>query len=331
MNDVRFEINHMNSVFDDFNKVQKELKDCVYDFQINVRKIEIEINEFNAEANRVIFEIRKNQMKIRDLIGEVRSRKVYALDQKQDLIPEPPAPKIPDNSTYQQIISINQIHHESVIAVRKQNEQIRIRNQEIDVYANKCEDTIRKLLTISEGLDKYIDAVKKTIAEVQKEVEPFLSIVNMTMVEGRRIDEATVEFSLAFKKTLEQALKIIQMVAVNFEGQSFVDRQFKIKNTHQHNIESTSSFDFTTFDQVIYNKEVKNKSKNSLTVVKERNIDDFLLAINNLTIFKMPSANLHKLGGNKFIEKMIELGYVMITHSNGATIDDNGMIHWEKR
>ena len=32
MNDVRFEINHMNSVFDDFNKVQKELKDCVYDF-----------------------------------------------------------------------------------------------------------------------------------------------------------------------------------------------------------------------------------------------------------------------------------------------------------
>ena len=66
-----------------------------------------------------------------------------------------------------------------------------------------------------------------------------------------------------------------------------------------------------------------------LITAKDKNA--FFEAARGAIRIKMPSANLHRLGGKAFTAEMNDLGFFTVPQSDGSLIDLNGMIHWEKQ
>ena len=64
--------------------------------------------------------------------------------------------------------------------------------------------------------------------------------------------------------------------------------------------------------------------------MREKSADAFWTAIEGASCFKMPSANLHRLGGKALLAELESLGYGLVKQKSGSVIDENGWMHWEK-
>ena len=119
---------------------------------------------------------------------------------------------------------------------------------------------------------------------------------------------------------------------MKYSSQSMIDRQFVVKNNHVRT-GGGFSFEFSGLNSVEtqLKKEKVKKTTDEELLVKERDEEAFFDTITNVFKFKMPSSNLHRLGGKKFISKMQLLGYELVVFEDGSTIDNSGMLHWERK
>ena len=137
----------------------------------------------------------------------------------------------------------------------------------------------------------------------------------------------------SYNSTLEDAVAIATLTPSKIEPYYYADKQFEIKNQHgrvfgsyvasfRNSSETTSTSSSTsTLDTLSADDEI---------LINDREEFSFFDKAKNVSKIKMPSANLHKLGGKAFIAKMKARGFSLQTLSNGSVIDDSGMMHWEK-
>lgn len=336
MSDVKFNINYIQIAADDFQKASSDIKDCVYAFETIAHKVESELALFNGDGRKAVADIQKMTYDIRDIIQKIADKRKKALAQKQQEIQKPSPPSIPSDATPEAKQAIQSQYNEMVNMVNRQNEQIREANRKIDEYVVKCEKAMQELEGYISRIIKIIDSLKKRISEANSGTEHFFSIINQTNRNGQIVIGANDEFSSAMKKTIESAIKIHLLQPTQITSEAFIDRQFVIKNTHQHLVSSSSPFDFSglgSFDSFNDTVEEKPKKPEKMEeiIIRERNFEDFCHSIDGVNSFAMPSANLHKLGGKKFNIEMEKLGYKLVTLPDGSTIDNRGMLHWEKR
>jgi hypothetical protein len=119
---------------------------------------------------------------------------------------------------------------------------------------------------------------------------------------------------------------IYNMKPVDIRGYSYIDRQFEVRN-RRATASHVGGVDFRPYSAVTENGK---KALGKQNVIREKEASAFFDVINGSQRIKMPSANLHRLGGKSFISKMNDMGYTMSAHADGSFVDADGMIVWEK-
>ena len=332
MSDVKFDLNYMLTVQKNFNETRSDIDASFDDFVKAVQKTESESIVFVNDGKRNSDEVLKYIHQINDRICLVQDKRRNALSQKEDEIPVPSPPKVPSDASPEAKAKIAIKYNEIVAMINKKNEKIRENNRKIDKYVDKCDKTIKGLDHFIIRLNKLNDLIRKTISTANNQVKEFLSVKNSFINDGKAICSTTCEFSCAFTETLDVATRISLLEPLKYSSQSMIDRQFVVKNNHIRN-SGGFSFDFSRLNSSKneLKKEKVQKIINEEVLVKERDEETFLDTITNVVKFKMPSSNLHRLGGKKFISKMQSLGYELIVFEDGSTIDNSGMLHWERK
>lgn len=333
MSDVKFELNYMHSIYKDFNEVAIDIRDSLDDFSKAISKTEAESASFAAEGRKASNDVSDYIHQIDDDIRIIKGKKQNALSKKKSEIPLPPPPSIPSDASEETKTNMKDAYDAEVSRINKANEKIREDNKKIDAYVVRCDKAIKELEALIVKLQKINTLIKKTVSQKISQVQEYLSVKGTCISESRIINDATIVFTKAFNDTIESATRLAMYNAIKLNANSYIDRQFVIKNTHTHST-SSFSFDFSSLDfaQVEKKSEKIEKTKSDEEIlVKERNETVFFTIIAGVTKFRMPSSNLHRLGGKKFTAQMQALGYELVTLADGSTIDNSGMLHWEKK
>ncbi len=332
MSDIRFDLNYMNIILSDGYKTEKEVSDSIHGFAKITQKMESELSSFSGEGTKAVRTIQAHIFEIRDLMSEMDRKASDAEKKRQKEVQPPSKPSVPSNATPEQKNAIMSAYNDKVSKVEAQNAEIRKQNERIDAYVSKCNEAKSKLEDLISNLHQLESAIKSEIELTVSRVHEFMGQAHGINSQGARINSAMSEYNSAFKEAYDSAEKLYLMEPSSISGYSFNDKQFVIKNTHSH-ILSTSSFSFNFSSQQSEAREVKKEKPKPIDdelLIKDRNEASFFENARGASKIKMPSANLHKLGGKKFTDKMKSLGYTLVTGDDGSTIDSNGMLHWEK-
>lgn len=341
MSDICFDINYMNSLQGDLIKAEGSVKDYIYSFSEMSKKLENELSSFNGESIKAARTIYSQISEIRDMISEINGKITDAKAKKQNEIEIPPRPSIPANATQEQASQIMSAYNSKVSQIEAKNAKIRAENQKIDEFVSKCTEAKAKLEELIPHLRQLEEQLKSQIEHTVSQVHSSIGQVRGICNEGSFINSAMSEFNYAFGCTYTAAEALYMYSPHSISGYSFMDKQFVIKNTHSHILGSGAGFfgasggassGYTSSSSADYDEDDAEEIEvDEEITVRDRDEDTFLSSIKGYSKIKMPSVNLHKLGGKKFISKMNQLGYEIVTKKDGTFIDSNGMISWEKR
>ena len=326
MSDIRFDLRYMNSVLGEINKAENDVSDSIEGMRKIAVTMESEFSSFSAEGIKATRKIQSLIFEIRDLISKLERKASNAEKNKEKEIDIPPKPSIPTNATPEQSNEILSAYYDTVSRIEEQNAKIRARNRRIDEYISKCNEAKPKL-EAEESLKGEIDNAIPAVHE-------FMGQASSANNQGSRINSAMKEFNSVFRETYEDAERLYLLDPTGISGYSYNDKQFVIKNTHSHILASSGDVEFS------YSPERSNESreieeKTTVTdeelLIRDKTPEEFFEKIKGIRKIKMPSSNLHRLGGKRFTERMNDLGYKLVTQPDGSTIDNNGMLHWEIR
>lgn len=332
MIDICFNLSYMSIILRDSNGAENEVSNCIAGFAKVSQRMESELSSFSGEGMKAVREIQARISEIRDLTREVDSKASRAESRKQKEIQPPQRPSVPSNATPEQRNAVMSAYNNKVSQVEAKNAEIRKQNERIDAYIKKCNEAKSQLEEIISKLHQIEEALKSEIERAVSRVHEFTGQAHGIMNYNARINSAMQEFTHAFRETYESAERLYLLEPSSIHGYSYIDKQFVIKNTHSHILDSSgASFSFSGDDSKSTKKEKrKEEPKDTELLIKTRDENEFFAEAEGAGKIKMPSANLHKLGGKKFIAKMNEMGYTLIAQEGDSFIDSNGMLHWEK-
>lgn len=333
MSDIRFDLRYMNSVLGEINKAENDVSDSVEGMRKIAVTMESELSSFSSEGIKATRKIQSFIFEIKDLLSELNSKISNAEKMREKEIDPPSKPSIPTNASPEQRNAIISAYYDTVSRIEEQNEKIRTNNQRIDTYVSKCIEAKPNLEAKIRELHQIEESLKSEIDQVLPEVHEFMGQATSVNNQGSRINSAMKEFNTAFRETYEDAEKLYLMNPTGISGYSYNDKQFVIKNTHSHTLASNSvgvgfTYSSTQSDE---SKETEEKPRllDEEILIRDKDPEEFFKKITGIVKIKMPSSNLHRLGGKRFTEKMNNLGYKLVTQPDGSTIDNNGMLHWE--
>ena len=333
MSDIRFDLSYMNTVLGDCGKIESQVSSGLSGMQKVAQKIEGELSLFNAEGAKALNRIRSDIYEIRDLIAELDRKISNAEARTQKEINPPQKPFIPANATADQRNEVISTYNRVLSRTEEKNSEIRASNERIKEYVRKCNDAKRQLEDEVAALHQIESSIQSEIEHTVSRFHEFIGQTGSINNQAARINSAMREFNLAFKETYEDAERLYTMTPRGIDGFSYNDKQFVIKNTHSHISASGSvSFNFSSNQTAISERDESEIPKTKVTefLIRDKDEEAFFDKLEGIGKIKMPSANLHRLGGKKFIGKMNSYGYTLVTQPDGSTIDTNGLLHWEK-
>ena len=331
MSDICFDLSGFSFATDNASEARESIANCHHSFEKLSNKAQGEVSAFNTEGARTLHSIKDAILEVRDEISTIENKRSQAQGKKREEKPMPQRPSISSNATPEQRNSIESAYQSKVEAVQKENERIRKENERIDEYVKKCEEAISKLGEIIDKLHRLEERTRSAISHAVSTANEFSGKAFSINAYGSRVNSAMGEFIAVFDRAYESAQRLYEMSPSRVEAYAFVDRQFTIKNTHVARVSAPTFVDFTSEDEEVKVKnEVKAKVDEEL-LIRTRNEEEFFNAISGASRIKMPSANLHRLGGKGFIAKMNSYGYELALQPDGSSMDINGMIHWEKK
>lgn len=329
MNDVKFDLNGIQFAEKTTREVESKISDCVYDFEKVCSRIDEQYTTFQSEKTKSENKIHDRISQVQNMITAVERQKSEALQKKQKELSPPQPASIPQNCSQEQRQSIMSKNREEARHVEEKNAEIRKKNREIDEYAYKCDGVIAKLKEIITEMKPLEDHVKKESTRVDGVIKDFRSKAYETKNSNRHTVSTMKTFNYAMSRAYEyaQRIELLNPRAISTRYDTY--RQYNIKNTHTH-VASASVFSSGTSKH--FSSSNVNTTSNSDVdeVVTERDMTSFFAQINGKSKVNMPSANIRRLGGKKFTDKMEEMGYVLIHNDDGSIIDKNGIVHWEK-
>ncbi len=333
MSDIRFDLRYMNSVLGEINKAENDVSDSIEGMRKIAVAMESELSSFSAEGIKATRKIQSFIFEIKDLLSELNRKISNAEKTREKEIDPPSKPSIPTNATPEQRNEILSTYYDAVSRIEEQNAKIRANNQRIDTYVSKCNEAKPNLEAQIRELHQIEESLKNEMDQVLPAVHEFMGQASSINNQGTRINSAMKEFNTAFRETYEDAERLYLMEPTVINGYSYNDKQFVIKNTHTHILSSNSVgvgfADSSTQSDESEETEEKPRSLDEEILIRDKDPEEFFKKITGIGKIKMPSSNLHRLGGKRFTEKMNNLGYILVTQPDGSTIDNNGMLHWE--
>ncbi|MBQ8408362.1 MAG: hypothetical protein IJY39_05800 [Clostridia bacterium] len=328
MNDVCFELFNLRLIPDACIESENSVKESLNGLGEVTCKLERELSSFNEVARRAAEALRAYISEVRSLLGAVDQKCSAAQGKKQQELPPPPKPSIPSDATPAQKNAIASAYRENVRATEEKNASIRRENQRIDEYCSRCNGAKQELERLISDLHQLQASLTSETEAVAAEAHEHYARARDTVNQSGRINVAMSEFYYAFDQILQTAQRLCEMNARSVRGYSYIDRLFTVKNTHSH-LSSPVAFDFDAAPR--RETEPEEAETDTELLIKTKDSEAFLEMAQGVTRIRMPSANLHKLGGKAFTAKMNALGFSTVAQADGSLIDLNGMIHWEKQ
>ena len=330
MNDIRFDITNFQLARDASTRVETEVKESIFGFETVARKMESELASFQTCGQKAAADIREKICRVKEQISALAHKSEAADSGRQTPCEQPPKPTIPQQATPEQKAAIMSDYRENVRRVEAKNEQIRKKNEQIDAFQSACAEAIRQLEQIISKLHQLEDAVKRETATAAAAVYDFQGRSRNILAQGDRVNTAMQQFNHAFYRAYEDALALFLMEPREIRSSAYTHKQFQVRNNHTHvPITSGAPIYGGHRDSTKGIREAAAETCGEL-LIRDGDEAGFLEKAANVSRVRMPSANLHKLGGKTFTEHMQALGYRIVTQSDGAAIDENGMIHWER-
>lgn len=330
MKDICFEMEEMHLAVKDCLEVEGKVKEDLYAMQEFAKKLKQGIPSFIEYGQRTVRQIHDSIRQVQALIREVEQKSAGAQSQKQQELPPPAKPSVPADATPQQKADIEAGYRSQVRQVEEKNRQIQQQNQRIDAFVSKCSDAKSELETI-------VSSLHQLEASAKDETERTVSAANEASIkvqeaanQDTRINSAMRQFNDVFDLIYQNAQAIAMMEPHSIRSYSYIDKQFVIRNGRSR-ISKAVSFHFSSESAAARTNTGHAAAADGELCIKERDSAAFFAQAEGARRIRMPSANLHKLGGRGFAAEMAQLGYTMVTQDDGATIDANGMIHWEKQ
>lgn len=334
MNDIHFDINYLSIIQRDTASAEGEVSQSIAEFEKIARKVEGELSSFQAEGMKAVREAQASINEVKDLKGEVDKKISDAEKQRQKEAQPPSRPSVPANATPEQRNAIMSAYNDKVSKIESQNAQIRAKNEKIDAFVSRANEYKSKLDGIISKLYAICDSMKSELEQASSRVHEFMGRANEMSGQGSRVNRAMGEFSYAMREACESAQALYMLEPSKIRSMSYMDKSFEIKNTHTHYVATASVFHTASVETQEERIQPKQKNVTEVageTLIKAKNEDEFFESAEGVKFIKMPSANLHRLGGKKFVAKMNDMGYTLVTQRDGSTIDLNGMLHWEKK
>jgi DNA repair exonuclease SbcCD ATPase subunit len=336
MNDICFYSSNLRLIPDACTDAENSVKESLYGLGEVTCKLEQELSSFSEYSRRAILNIRGDIAEVRALIREVDQKYSAAQSQKQRQLPLPSKPSIPSNATPEQRNAMESDYREQVSAAEEKNADIRERNQRIDEYCSRCNGAKQELEAMIADLHQLESGLRSETEAVVAEVDALFRKAQSTANQSGRINTAMSEFYSVFDQLLQVAQTLCTMQASDVQGYSYVDRLFAVKNTHDHHTTSalpdfSSAIARDAESDVVNQVEHSRPTAEAELLINTKDKAAFFEAAQGSNRIKMPSANLHKLGGKAFTAEMNALGFYTVSQEDGSLIDLNGMIHWEKQ
>lgn len=334
MTDAKFDLNGIDFVSKSTREIESTVSNCAYDFEKVCSTFNSEYSTFQSDKTKAENDVQTKITAVQRMISETENEKKSASQKKQKEKSYPPQPSIPEKATPNEKQSIISSYQEQVRRINTENEQIRKENQKIDEYIHRCDEVVSKLKEIIEKMRPYIDRIKKSGSHVTTVVEDFRMKTFETKNSNKRVVSTMKIFNTTLSRVRDSAQKIMLLNPISISSSYDVNRQFTIKNTHNH-VTSASIFSSSGVSSAGNITSSSYASSSTATdksdVINEKDADAFFEMIEGRDTVSMPSSNVRKLGGKKFTDKMKQLGYETVIQDNGAIIDKNGIVHWEKK
>jgi chromosome segregation ATPase len=331
--DICFEINNMFILLDNCADSENKVKESTYSLSEILNKLSRELEDLKVYSGKVSGEVERDIAALRAMINEVSLKEERASAKKQALQDEPPKPSIPQNATEAEKRAIESSYQKKSEKVKAENKRIDEENRRAEEYLSRCGAAKRELEVILSKLCQIQSSVKKELSSALSEADGYMKRLRESVNHNAKVNEAMGEFYLVIRRVYESAQRLCMMEPSAISGYSYIDKQFKIKNTHYHNSEGSKvSFGFSKSEESFFetSSECSREDNSSEILIKAREESAFFEMAEGAECFKMPSSNLNKLGGKAFIKKMNDAGYKAVKQADGSTIDNNGMIHWER-
>lgn len=326
MNDIRFDMTYLQLTWDTCVQAETKVEESVQGFAAVAQKMDNELASFQADAQKAAGKIRDAIRQVNGRIRSLSQKSDAALAGKQEPLRQPPQPSIPENATAEQKNAIAARYREEVRRIEKKNKEIRQKNEQIDTYCANCANASQELEQIISRLQQLEVARKQEADTAVEVVHNFQYHSRDILAQGDRVNTAMKQFTRAFYRAYEDAQKLFLLEPRKLRSTLYTDKLFEIRNTHSH---APAGQGASLGNRPGRRREICTEESDEL-LLRDRDGDSFLQKAAQVNRIKMPSANLHRLGSQAFCQEMEQLGYRMVTQSDGAAIDANGMIHWER-
>ena len=331
MNDICFDIENMYFTLKDCLAAENRVKDNLYALQTFVQKLKQEIPTFSEYGNRVLRDIQEDIGEVTDLIRQVDQKIADAQSQKQQELPPPAKPSIPADAKPEQKQAIESAYRSEARKVEEQNRQIQQKNQRIEAYIPKCSAAKSELEAILSNLHQLEVAAKDETTQTASSAKEAFRRAQEAANQDSSINSAMRQFNEVFDLLYQSAQALCQMESHSLRSYSYMDKQFVIRNTHSH-ISQGGGFSVPSrSSSSARSGSTHATAEDEELCIRDRDSEAFFAKAEGAFRIRMPSANLHKLGGKSFAARMETSGYRLVTQDDGATIDANGMLHWEKQ
>lgn len=329
MNDVCFHIDQLWIAQSYGLRAENAINDSTYGLRDLQPKLENEITDLQRYAKQGITEVQKKIQELKAQIRGLQEKRDAALCQKEDPVQPPAQPVITDDTSPNEREERMREYHDRVSATDEKNAQIQSKNQKIDTFAEKCDAAIREIETAVSTLQQLELAIRNAQAGTHGAASEKMVDLSSAIHQGPGLRDAADLFNRAFARTF-QCAQAISTLEPKQMGRSYsVDQQFRIQNTRTRAIHSSVPGAFVR-ESRRETKKTPNASPGPEQLLRERDAAAFFARAAEENRIRMPSANLHKLGGKTFLGQMQQLGFHILYQSDGAMIDEHGMIHWER-
>lgn len=299
--------------------------------KIGAERLAIEITELSRHYTSEINDIKSKISAVNAQLSRVAAQRSSAEAQRQKEIERPPKPAVPNNASPQVQNQIMKDYHSKVSEVDAKNHAIRAKNQQISEYCSGCNDAAKKLELILAELRRLEERALQEKAHTLSQVQDVANRAKEEISRGQQTLSALNAFGSALDKVYQAALDITEMQASVIKHDVYIDKQFVLRNRHFHNNSGHVSFSLGERTEPSSANTCSDTDSAEEVLIKCCNTEEFFESVHNVCRFKIPCANLRKLGGQEFVTQMEMRSFFIKLQPDGTKIDINGMIHWEKK
>ncbi len=352
MNDVYFSLNDLYFANKECAQTAADMKEAIGALAQITERLSVELAELLQTYATKISRIEEKIAAVQEERHRVAAKREHAAAQTKEELKSPSKPDLPENIPPQMRNQVMQAYQKKAGEIDAKNQAIRTQNRKVAECCQQCDRAEEKLDHALSGLHHLMEQAQKEKARLAARIQDSINRAREEMARADRIECKMNAFEYALEQVYQKAGMIAEMQASGVGYDDYITKRFRMANRHLHVRSGRVSFashasggygasgtasegvgtDPTTEPEDAEEGEESGKIEESEEILMTCcEADAFFASLGSVGRVRIPSDNLPKLGGRRFVAQMEAQGFFVRRQPDGSKIDINGMIHWEKQ